>query len=96
MQYDFGRDKQGTGFQYNSHSGRGSLFGQLTNQVMAYKTMRSYCRKCPMGALPGDHDCVRNHDGIAKAMEPHAAVELFLKNAQFDDADIRVDTIYCG
>ena len=49
-----------------------------------------------MGALPGDHDCVRNHDGTAKAMEPHAAVDLFLKNAQFDDADIRVDTIYCG
>lgn len=93
MKYDFGWDKRGNGFQYNSHSGRGSLFGQLTNQVLAYKTMSSYCRKCVMGALPGDHECVRNHDGTAKAMEPHAAVELCLKNTQFDDANVRVDTI---
>lgn len=80
-------------FRYDSRSGRGSIFGQLTNACLGYMVMSSYCRKCAMGAAPGDHECVRNHDGTAKAMEPRAAVELCINNPDFAKANVRLDTI---
>ncbi|XP_034242317.1 uncharacterized protein LOC117645885 [Thrips palmi] len=55
--------------------------------------MSTYCRKCAMGSPPDEHDCVRNHDGSAKAMEPRAAVQLCLNNPDFKEANVRVSTI---
>ena len=90
VKYDFGWDKRGSGFKYDSHSGRGSLIGNQTNKVLGYSVLSSYCSMCARGLKPDNHVCAKNYEGSAKGMEPKAAVDLCLKNPDLDNAGVRV------
>lgn len=49
VKYDFGWDKRGNGFTYDSHSGRGAIFGNESNKILGYDVVSSYCAKCARG-----------------------------------------------
>ena len=89
VKYDFGWDKRGNGFVYNSHSGRGSVVGNKSDKILAYKVLSTYCCTCARGSKD-EHICVKNHTGSAKSMEPKAAVDLCLNNPDLDAAGVRV------
>lgn len=90
VKYDFGWDQRGTGFKYNSKSGRGSLIGNETNKVLGYKVLSKFCAMCSRGHPADDHDCVKNYEGSSKGMEPVAAVDLCLDNPNLKAAGCRV------
>lgn len=90
VKFDFGWDKRGSGFKYDSHSGRGSVIGDKTNKILGYAVISKYCAMCEHGHNPEDHECVKNHDGSSKSMEPKAAAKLCLDNPHFTAAGVRV------
>ncbi|XP_066582289.1 uncharacterized protein [Prorops nasuta] len=79
--FDMGWITRGTGRTYDSLSGTGALIGHFSKKVISYITLNRKCRMCDMSHSPNDHDCRLNFQGSAKAMEPHAAVQLTNKNS---------------
>ena len=90
FKFDFGWDKRGNGYSYDSHSGRGSLIGNETGKIVAYEVVSSYCAMCARGHQPTDHICSKNYEGSSKGMEPHSAVKMCLRNPEFQAANVRV------
>jgi len=93
VSYDFGWDKRGNGFQYNSHSGRGCLIGKQTKKILGYRVVSAYCYMCARGLKPDNHVCARNYKGSSKGMEPKTAVDLIVKNPDLAEAGVRVSTV---
>lgn len=93
ISYDFGWDQRGTGFAYNSHSGRGAIFGKETKKCLGFEVMSSYCAMCSQGKRPDNHVCAKNYHGSAKGMEPVAAVKLCVANENLRNAGVRVGTL---
>ncbi|XP_077988114.1 uncharacterized protein LOC144442609 [Glandiceps talaboti] len=78
VSYDGGWQKRGSGRDYKSLSGHGTLLGRETGKVLAYSTRCKQCRVCESardGAKVRQHNCHRNWSGSAKAMEASIAVE---------------------
>lgn len=48
---------------------------------------------CQLGHAQDDHNCQRNWNGSAKAMEPSIAVEILTKNKQFEDGNVTLGTL---
>jgi hypothetical protein len=80
--YDMAWQQKGSGHQYNSQSGHGTLFGRFSRKVigLVIKSKRCcYCntftKKNPGLAVPL-HDCWKNHEGSSGSMESIGAVEV--------------------
>ena len=74
--FDMGWTTRGTGRNYDSLTGLAALIGFFNKKVLAYVSKNRKCRMCDSGHAPEDHDCRRNFEGFAKAMEPKSAAEL--------------------
>lgn len=87
--------KRGSGRSYNSPSGIGSILGQHTGKVMGFKVCSTLCRICDTASTsrkePNLHDCPRNWDKSAKAMEADTAARL-LKILE-ETTGLQVDTL---
>ena len=82
--YDMGWPTRGTGREYDSLSGAAAMIGFFSKKVLSYTSKNRKCRLCDLGYDPKDHDCRKNFDGSAKAMEPAAAAELANQNPIFE------------
>ncbi|XP_066581510.1 uncharacterized protein [Prorops nasuta] len=91
--FDMGCITRGTGRTYDSLSGTGALIGHFSKKVISYITLNRKCRMCDMGHSPNDHDCRLNFQGSAKAMEPHAAVQLTNKNSILKEVKIEIGVL---
>lgn len=88
--YDMGWMTRGTGRDYDSLNGFGSLVGALSGQVLDYSTCNQKCKKCDMRSSPFDHNCRLNFWGSAKAMEAHVANKLVNKNSSLKSTNLRI------
>lgn len=88
--YDMGWITRGTGMNYDSLTGYGTLIGFFSKKIIAYTTMNRKCKMCDYGHSPDDHDCRKNFEGSAKAMEPAAAINLILENPVLQDCFIQL------
>ena len=80
VSYDMGWSKGGNGKSYNSLNGYGTIVGFLSNKILDYGTRNRKCKRCDSGHSPNDHNCRKNFEGSAKAMEPHLGAELVNKS----------------
>ncbi|XP_062601452.1 uncharacterized protein LOC134263157 [Saccostrea cucullata] len=80
LSYDAGWQKRGSGRNYSSLSGHGSMFGLETKKLVGFSVKNKTCRKCDIafrkGEIASPHDCRKNWDGSSKAMEPAMAVDI--------------------
>ena len=80
--YDMAWQQKGSGHQYNSQSGHGTLMGRLTRKVIGLVIKSKICNQCNAYAkkfpdLPmPPHKCWKNHDGSSGSMESAACLEL--------------------
>lgn len=93
IKYDFGWDKRGNGFKYDSHSGRGSMMGNETNKILGFDVLSNYCAMCARGLRPDNHFCPKNvDDGVSsKGFEPLSATKLIVNNPDLEEANVIVD-----
>lgn len=80
VSYDMGWSKRGNGRSYDSLNGYAAIIGYLSGKVLDYTTRNRQCIYCDAGKDKKDHDCRRNFEGSAKAMEADAGVELICKS----------------
>jgi len=84
--YDMGWQKRSSGHKYDSTSGHGFMLGARTKKIIDSQCMSKECRVCTKYANdetpPPDHDCVKNHIGSSKSMEPEAIFRMV--NRAFD------------
>ncbi|XP_011313324.1 uncharacterized protein [Fopius arisanus] len=85
--------KRGSGFKYDSLSGVATSVGVATGKIVARGTRNKACRFCKLGYAPEDHNCQRNWDGSAKAMEASIAEEILTKNKQFEEENVILGTL---
>lgn len=76
---DFAWNTRGGGNAYNSNSGFGCLVGGETRKPVLSSVKSKYCRACSLGVALDAHECLKNHDGSSKAMEPKAISEMFMQ-----------------
>ncbi|XP_011876984.1 PREDICTED: uncharacterized protein LOC105567056, partial [Vollenhovia emeryi] len=88
--YDMGWSRRSNGRQYDSLNGYGSLIGKESGLVLDFATKNRKCRRCDIGHEPSNHDCRKNFQGSAKAMEPDAAVDLCVKSSILKENNIQV------
>jgi hypothetical protein len=82
--YDMAWQQKGSGHQYNSMSGHGSMFGSITRRIIGLVIKSKLCNKCNVSrknnpALAyGDHDgpCWKNHNGTSGSMESAGCLQL--------------------
>jgi hypothetical protein len=87
--FDMAWQQKGSGHQYNSQSGHGTLMGRLTRKAVALVIKCKICNQCKTwqnkfpDLEPPPHVCWKNHDGTSGSMESsaclEAVVELFQK-----------------
>jgi hypothetical protein len=85
--YDMAWQQKGSGHQYNSQSGHGSMFGSLSRRIIGLVIKSKLCNKCNVArkkdpnANFGDHDgrCWKNHNMTFGAMEPAGCLELVIE-----------------
>ena len=81
-----GWQKRSSGHKYDSTSGHGFMLGARTKKIIDSQCMSKECRVCTKYANdetpPPDHDCVKNHIGSSKSMEPEAIFRMV--NRAFD------------
>lgn len=76
ISYDMGWSKRGNGRSYDSLNGYGTIIGFLSGKILDYATRNRKCTLCDLGHTNMDHDCRKNFEGSAKAMEAHAGAAL--------------------
>jgi hypothetical protein len=80
--YDMAWQQKGSGHQYNSQSGHGTLIGNLTRKVVGLCIKSKICNACNAwerqhaGEPMPWHRCWKNHDGSSGSMESAACLEL--------------------
>ena len=75
-----GWSKRGNGKSYDSINGYGTIVGFLSNKILHYGTRNRKCKRCDSGHSPNDHDCRKNFEGSAKAMESQLGAEVVNKS----------------
>jgi hypothetical protein len=98
--YDMAWQQKGSGHQYNSMSGHGSMFGSRTRKIIGLvikSKMCCYCnaskKKAPQ--LPvAPHNCWKNHDGSSGSMESAGCVELVVE--AFDKRHVIISKLCCN
>jgi hypothetical protein len=82
--YDMAWQQKGSGHQYNSVSGHGTIVGRRTRKVIALVIKCKVCCACTawekkhpgLEILP--HTCYKNHEGSSGSMESAGIVELLV------------------
>jgi hypothetical protein len=81
--YDMAWQQKGSGHQYNSQSGHGTLMGALTRKVIGLCIKSKICNHCNAWdrknpGLPNivPHQCWKTHNGSSGSMESAACLEL--------------------
>jgi hypothetical protein len=83
VSYDGNWAKRSYGHSYNSLLGGGWMFGFYSQQPVAYFTLNKYCAICILGKKSNEtHNCSKNWNKSAKAMEPEIAIQCTLMLAQ--------------
>lgn len=88
--YDMGWTTRGAGRSYDSLTGFGALIGSQTRKVLDYRTCNRKCKMCDMGHDKADHNCRKNFNGSAKAMEPHVATTIVNSSAILKAVNLEV------
>ncbi|XP_062605625.1 uncharacterized protein LOC134267425 [Saccostrea cucullata] len=96
VSYDAGWQTRGSGRNYASLSGHGSMIGVTTGKVLAYAVRCKKCKQCDQDITndtTSSHDCRKNWSGSSKSMEPDIAVEMLhnLKEKGFHVKDLVMD-----
>jgi hypothetical protein len=84
--YDMAWQQKGSGHQYNSQSGHGSLFGRYSRKIIGLVIKSKLCCVCTSWKrkhgddleVP-DHHCWKNHDGSSGSMESSGAVQVIVE-----------------
>jgi hypothetical protein len=85
--YDMAWQQKGSGHQYNSQSGHGSLFGRYSRKIIGLVIKSKLCCVCTSWRrkhpneedLVPDHRCWKNHDGSSGSMESSGAVQVIVE-----------------
>jgi hypothetical protein len=85
--YDMAWQQKGSGHQYNSTSGHGTLFGRYSRKVIGLVIKSKRCCFCNtfLKSNPGQtamipwHHCWKNHEGSSGSMEASGAVEVLVE-----------------
>ena len=73
---DYAWQTRGGGNAFNSNSGHGCFVGGNTRKPITKSIKSKYCRMCLWhGQAVPQHECMKNHNGSSKAMEPQAVLE---------------------
>jgi hypothetical protein len=81
--YDMAWQQKGSGHQYNSLSGHGTIIGRYTRKVIALVIKCKVCNECsawekknPDVENVHPHECWKNHNGSSGSMESAGIVQL--------------------
>jgi hypothetical protein len=98
--YDMAWQQKGSGHQYNSQSGHGTLFGCKTRKIIGLVIKSKLCCYCSSFKRknPGledvpPHLCWMNHDGSSGSMESIGAVEVVVES--FDKWKVVIKRLCC-
>jgi hypothetical protein len=99
--YDMAWQQKGSGHQYNSQSGHGSLFGRYSRKLIGLVIKCKVCHFCnafnkkhPEGGLDVPfHHCWKNHEGSSGSMESIGAVELIVE--AFEKRKVVISRLCC-
>jgi hypothetical protein len=97
--YDMGWQQKGSGRQYNSVSGHGSMFGMRTRRLIGLCIKSKVCCYCNAFKkrtpdAPVDlHHCFKNHVGSSGSMESQACVEILTE--AFDKRHVIIRKVCC-
>jgi hypothetical protein len=93
--FDMAWQQKGSGHQYNSQSGHGTLMGRLTRKVVGLSIKCKICNQCNTHErkFPGMpmplHTCWKNHEGTSGSMESAACLELVVHCFQKRNSIVR-------
>ena len=94
---DMGWQKRSSGRKYDSPSGHMFLIGSSTNKIIEYDLKCVSCTIClsakKNNKVPKPHNCFKNFDGHAKAMEAVSAAELVSRISKDCNGLARVATM---
>ncbi|XP_043284941.1 uncharacterized protein [Venturia canescens] len=93
VSYDMGWSKRGNGRSYDSLNGYGAIIGMLSGKVLDYATRNRKCKKCDLGHSESDHDCRKNFQGSAKAMEASVGAQLINNSSILEAAGVKVRVV---
>lgn len=71
-----GWSKRRNGRSYDSLNGYGNVIGFLSKKIVDFASCNRKCRQCDLGHTKNYHDCRKNFEGSAKAMEPDAGAHI--------------------
>jgi hypothetical protein len=97
--YDMAWQQKGSGHQYNSASGHGTIVGRRTRKVIALVIKCKTCIACTTWAKKHpdipilEHLCYKNHDGSSGSMEAAGIVELV--EELFDKFQVVTEILCC-
>jgi hypothetical protein len=99
--YDMAWQQKGSGHQYNSLSGHGTLVGRWTRKVVGLLIKCKVCNACKawekkhqedgVAILP--HNCYKNHEGSSGSMESAALLEIVVQC--YDKFQVIVEMLCC-
>jgi hypothetical protein len=98
--YDMAWQQKGSGHQYNSQSGHGSLFGWYSRKIIGLVVKSKLCNFCnafkkksPEDMEVPDHRCWKNHDGSSGSMESSGAVQVLVD--AFEQRKVVIKRLCC-
>ena len=99
--YDMAWQQKGSGHQYNSQSGHGTLFGRYSRKIIGLVIRSKLCCICaswskrhPDGDLDVPiHQCWKNHDGSSGSMESNGAVHVIVES--FEKHKVVIKRLCC-
>jgi hypothetical protein len=99
--YDMAWQQKGSGHQYNSASGHGSMFGCLTRRIIGLVVKSKMCGLCSAAKKKdptvefGQHEgwCWKNHHGTSGSMESAGCLQIIVLN--FDKYQVYIRKLCC-
>ena len=88
-----GWSKRGNGWSYDSLNGYAAIIGFLSHKVLDFTTRNRQCYLCDKGHKKHDHDCRKNFEGSAKAMEASAGAQLVNESKILQEVDLHVRVV---
>ncbi|KAK0166663.1 hypothetical protein PV327_004155 [Microctonus hyperodae] len=83
-----GWSKRGNGRSYNSLNGYATIIAFLSGKILDYADRIRKCMHCEKGRKVDDHDCRKNFNGSAKAMEADAGAALMNENKVLKETNL--------
>jgi hypothetical protein len=99
--YDMAWQQKGSGHQYNSQSGHGSMFGSITRRIIGLVVKSKMCGKCSAARKKnpdldyGEHEgrCWKSHTGTSGSMESAGCLELVVE--MYDKHHVIIRRLCC-